>query len=431
MIETKVSISENAERRLRKAWKKLTQYQHYQIPESIEDLKALGHFPYFELGNFWVFANDFVKKTVGTISELLREEMGPHRFATATIVDIIREELKTHFSGNEGRPFEWHFDRILAAIKSRDHRRQYIRIVAGLELKSLDEVSYGSWTIRNFSEQEATQFLNLGSAAEDWRAHMGNVLKREFIGKTCILVNSCGDEEQSRLNADRIAKYAINCLRLLMSIHAAPINAQHVIGISLDTPAGHNTTACSFDFDSQYHGVVLDWPSRQKYGLKAENIQHLRDIPGVDQMWSLIEKENRSDLEDSLVTAITWFGEAQKENDFHVTYVKYWTSIEALVTGHEKEQIVSRLKRAIPVLVSQGPGDVPSRSQVNKAYDLRSKILHNGSQVRLGAADLNQICNWAWQCIIVSLHLTTRGYKTRQQVEEQSNRISVRRESAS
>jgi hypothetical protein len=426
MTETKVNISESAEKRLRHAWKKLTQQQHYLVPQTPEDFKKLGPVPYFEIRGQWIFAKDFVKKTVSEIADLLRAEMGPDRFATSTIVEIIRGEIGTHFSHQEPSSFEWHRHRILENIRSRDHRRQYLRVVAGLKLKNLNQVSFGSWTICHLSEERAKEFSALGSAAEDWRAHVESVLK-DFVGKACIIVESRGDNEQSRLNAERIGRYAVDCLRLLMSMHAAPIGAQHVIGISLDTLRQHKITGCSFDFDTQYHTIRFDsdYP-RQNYSLRTENIQKIEEIVGTEQMWSLIEKENRTDLEDSIVTAITWFGEAQQETDGHLAYVKYWTCLEALVTGHEKEQIVSRLKTTIPILVSQGPGEVPSKSRVDKAYDLRSKILHRGSRARLTAPDLNEVCNWAWQCIIVSLNLMSRGYETRQQIEEQARKIASR-----
>jgi hypothetical protein len=146
----------------------------------------------------------------------------------------------------------------------------------------------------------------------------------------------------------------------------------------------------------------------------------------ANHLWSLIEKGDLTDLEDSLVTAVTWFGDAQQETDDHLAFIKYWTALEALVTGHGKERLVSRLKTTIPVLLAQSAkAEVPSRSRIESAYDLRSKIIHRGSRFILRRKDLNQVCNWTWQCIVTMLNLTTKGYKTRQQVEQHASKINL------
>jgi hypothetical protein len=428
-MSSEESISKSLEHKLRHSWKKLTQHQHYLVPETIEDFKTLGPVPYFEIGNRWVFAKDFVKKTVRDVSELLREEMGRDRFAINTIASVVRDELETHFSGKEPHLFEWHVKRILNAVRSHDHRREYVRVVAGLKLKDLDQVACGSWRIWQFSEEHVKEFSGREMGAEDWHQHVEDILKTTYVGKTCISVNCRGDAEQSRLNAGRVANYVTNCLRLFICVHAAEGHFQHEIGIGLEVPNPDKTIAVSFDFDRQVHAIQMGYDSyRQGYNLNARNLQIIRETLHADRLWSLIEKEDLTDLEDSLVTAVTWFGDAQQEPDSHAAYIKYWTALEALVTGHEKERLVSRLKATIPVLISQSSkAAVPSKSRVENAYDLRSKILHRGSRANLRSSDLDQVCNWAWQCILVVLDLTTRGYKTRQQVEEQASKISIKR----
>ena len=423
------SVSKNLEHKLRHAWKKLTQHQHYLIPETLDDFKTLGPFPYFEIGNLWIFAKDFVKETVIDISELLRKEMGRDRFAVNTIARIIRDEIKTHFSEKEPHPFEWHLKRILTAVGLHDHRREYVRLVAGLKLKDLDQVTYGSWRIWQFSEEHVKEFSGRDIGPEDWHQHVEDILKTNYVGKTCISVNCRGDAEQSRLNAERVANYVINCLRLFICVHAAEGHFQHEIGIGPEVPNRDKTISVSFDLDRQVHTIQMGHDSyRQDYNLNARNLQIIRESLHADQLWSLIEREGLTDLEDSLVTAVTWFGDAQQEADSHAAYIKYWTSLEALVTGHEKERLVSRLKSTIPVLISQSSkANVPSKSRIENAYDFRSKILHRGSRTELRKSDLNQVCNWAWQCILIALHLTTRGYKTRQQVEQQASKISIKR----
>lgn len=285
-MSSEESISKSLEHKLRHSWKKLTQHQHYLIPETREDFKTLGPVPYFEIGGLWVFAKDFVKETVWDVSELLREEMGRDRFAASTVAEILRDELKTHFSDKEPRPFEWHLKRILTAVGSHDHSRQYVRVVAGLKLKDMDQVAFGSWTIRCFSEEHVKEFSSRDSGPEDWRQHLEALLKTNCVGKTCISVNCRGDEEQSQLKAEHVANYVINCLRLFMCVHAADGHLQHEIGIALEAPIRDKTISFSFDVDRQMHTIQPGYGSiRQGYSLNARNLEIIRESLHADRLW--------------------------------------------------------------------------------------------------------------------------------------------------
>ena len=103
--------------------------------------------------------------------------------------------------------------------------------------------------------------------------------------------------------------------------------------------------------------------------------------------------------------------------------MKYWVSLEALITGYKGGNETKRLKTAIPILLSQGSASVPSKKEVERMYKVRSNLLHGRKASRVRRSDLNKLCGWACFCIVCYLSLRERGYTTRQQIHEQAERI--------
>ena len=137
-----------------------------------------------------------------------------------------------------------------------------------------------------------------------------------------------------------------------------------------------------------------------------------------------------TDLEASVLSSISWLGDAQQEIDMNMAYVKYWIAIEALITGHEKgtkdASLNVRLKNAIPLMLSQFTKDIPTKTAVDKAYELRGKVVHSGNIEDVTLKDLNKVCKWATGCISVCLNLINLNYKSRQQVEEQLKKFYLK-----
>jgi hypothetical protein len=425
-MTNEAGISKRLERKLRRHWAKLTEGRNYLVPETREDFTSLGPFPYFRLGNLWVYAKESIRETVAKASEELRAELGPDLLSLASISDAIRSEIQIHFSQEEPQPFEWHLERLLSAIRAHDHRRLSIRAICGLKLTGMDEFSHGCWKIIRLSEQAAADLVRQDIGPEKWHEQLSSVMEKGFIGKTCILIEQRGDADQAGLKSDRVARYVLNTLRLFISIHASQAGLQHRFGVHLDAPGHQTITQFSFDLDAHRYNLHHAFNShRQEYTLTAESLRIIRENWQADQLWALLEKVPRTDLEESVVTAVAWFGGAQAESDSHLGFVKYWVAMEALVPGSEDEKVVVRLKKFVPILVSQISREVPSKTKVAKAYDLRSQIMHSGSRVELTQEKLNEVSNWAWQCIVTALYLSSRGYATRKQVEEQILRIDA------
>lgn len=404
----------------------LTNEKNYLIPETAEDFRKVGIVPFFEIGSVMVFAQDKVKTVVSKTAERLREELGVERFSLQTVYEALREEIQSHFSEKKAKSFEASLDSILAAIQSKDSEREHTRIVCGLVLKDFNCLSFGCWSIRRLDEPTIEAVVDRAAGNEGHQEHVRRFLTNRLKNKTVITVRCRGDQEQSRIQAEHIARYLLNVFRLLVSIHAMSKDAQHFFEIQLDSSDNQSVPSFSFDTSSGAYTTqigldILQY--RQDYELTSQNLTILRDSWGADYLWNLVEQVARNDIQDSLLTAVTWFGDAQQERDPQVAYVKYWTALEALITGHEKGRQEARLKVVIPILIRQHAKNAPTKTQISKAYDLRSRIIHRGSLAQVRRSDVNTLCRWTAECIATFVKLALRGYETRLKVEDHSDAI--------
>ena len=422
VTKDKIELSASLQRRLAREWQMLTNEKNYLIPETPEDFRKFGPFPFFEIGSVMVFAKDNVETAILKIAESVREEVGVDRFSLQTVYQALREEIKSHFSEKKGKSFA-NLESILNSIQSKESEREHSRIVCGLVLKDFNHLSVGGWSIQRLDEASIKVLADRVKENERHREQILKFLNNRLKNKTVITVRCQGDEEQSRMRAEHISRYVLNVFRLFIVVHMKSKNAQHFIDIQLDSMNNDSVPSFSFDTASRSYtmriGVdILQY--RQDYKLTSRNLTILRESWNADYLWSLVERLTRNDIQDSLVTAVTWFGDAQQERDPHVAYVKYWTALEALITGHEEGRQDARLKIVIPILIRQHSKNVPTKTQVSNAYDLRSKVIHRGSLAQVRRADVDTLCRWTAECITSVVTLSLRGYQTRSDLEKHS-----------
>lgn len=408
-----------------KLWADLVDGNRYQIPETPEDLQKLGPFPYFTIGHKWVYASDEVRCTLLKFAEVIRNKLGPDIFSLSTVADAIRDEVKSHFSSDQAKPLTERVASIIDTVVLHNRRRLFLRVLHGLDMHGISEIAHGSWRIVRLTNELVEEFASRDVGDDLWKSHIRDFLKDAFLGRTCILVECTGDREQARAKAAEIAQFVVNSFRYFASIHLTGVGRAHVTGLRLDEPSRHRGVDTFEQTLEKYESTILgaDKESRQAYPINQENLARLRADWDAESLWSLAEKTNRTDLEQAIVTAVTWFGDAHNEEDVQVSYVKYWIALEALVTAHRRGRVSGRLKEGIRVMLKHAMGMDVNKSEIQRAYGLRSEIAHGVCRSLTTWRDRNIANQWACQCIALCLRLCGYGYTDRQQIEHQTARI--------
>jgi hypothetical protein len=422
----KIQITPKINQEFNKNWKKITSNSAYLVPETVDDFKSLGPFPYFEIKNLWVFPKEHTADAIRHFTKYVHKIVGGNLFSWETVSSAIREEIKLFFETQSKHNNDWHLNHLLESISSKNKKRIFIRSISGLKIENFDGIHRGIWQLIPFSEKEINKYSNLETDNDKWKLQVKEYLTKNFKNKTCLLIESSGDLDTAKKIAQKIASFVVNTFRYFICVHTIGAGRVHDVGIMLDSLcSNHGLNSFSFDKENNT-STMLGYGSkyRQEYPLNKENLDILKSEWGADKIWNLNEKEELNDLESSIIASILWLGDAHQENDINSAYVKYWIAIEALLTGHKKEDVTNRIKNTIPIMISQVSQDLPSKTKVDKAYELRCKVIHCGIQDIVNKSDLTEVCAWATQCLSVCIQLLDMGYTDRKQIEIQADRMN-------
>src|SRR5438309_4459050 len=275
--------------KLRQIWSKLSDGENYLIPESIEEIKVLGPFPFFQIKQTPIYAKDVdsTQRAFYDFAGELRSFMGENRYSSATLIEATRNQIRENFSCEEQKPFEWHLCQVISLAQAQNKLRLFVMALDGLDLIDFHEIQAGSWRLVDFTKDEAKMHLDKISGDHQWKEHISQLFANEFIGRKCILVAAQGDREQARLNADRTARFVINTLRYAICIHLAHVSRAHECGI--DSPSGTDSWSFKYfqyELDSGEAWLGRGARQRQNYKLNAANRRKLKAEWDFDAVWS-------------------------------------------------------------------------------------------------------------------------------------------------
>jgi len=358
----KIEITPKIKQEFNTNWKNVTSDSAYLIPETIDDFKSLGPFPYFEIEHIWVFPKEHTSDAIRHFAKFIYKIVGEEYFSWSTIYDAIRDEIKLFFTTQPKQANEWHFDHLLNFIFSKSKKRIFVRSISGLKIAGFDGIHRKCWHIIPFTESEISKFSEQESADNNWKSHVQEYLTKNYKDKICILVEAEGDLETAKKKANAIASFVINTLRYFVCIHISHTGRVHDVGITLDAPnRNQGLNAFTFDLESKASTMFgYGTKFRQEYPLTKEHFDTIRSQWGADSLWGINEKDELNDLEASILSSIAWLGDAHQEDEINSSYVKYWIAIEALLTGHKKEDLTARIKSTIPIILSQFGQELPT-----------------------------------------------------------------------
>jgi hypothetical protein len=426
-MEIKPKIKE----KFNKTWKKITQesaYQNYETANT-NDLKVIS--PLFVFSNQWFFPKEHTSDSICLLTNLIHEIVGNKYYTWSTVYAAIQDEIRLFFNAELKQKNEWYLDHLLNSIALKNKKRILIHSISGLNLDGFEGIHRNVWKHIRFNEDDVENFSGRDSGDDKWKNDIKKHLLERYKDKVCIVLEVKGDLETAKKEAYKIASFIVNTFRYFMCYHLSNTQRIHDVGIKLDS-SKTNQASSIFSFDTENIASTMSFGDhilRQEYPLNKLNFDVIKNQMNADKLWNLYEKDKRNDLESSIISSVTWIGDAHQEEDINSSYIKYWISIEALLIGHNKNSdITPRIKNIIPVMVSHYSHHIPTRGEIDKAYNLRCKVVHCGAQDIIKPYDLNKVCVWAILCLRVCMHLLNKGYTSREQIEIQTNKINEKKD---
>lgn len=426
-------LNEKDRSKLGRLWNKVLDPKGYLVAESMDEYKQLsdrhGIFPFIMESRIHAFATDETKHAFQELVSNIRFHAGKEIFSWKAVHEAIKNRLIRALVYGEHAKAGQMIKEVAASLQETVHPHKLLLPITGIELMHC-VIENQNWKIKHCNEDEINKFSSNLSEDSNWKDHVNKILSDEYNNRAFFEINLIGEIEQAADNAFFQLKYILNTLRYAALMHAENHYNARTVRIEINaSSSSRKGRMLNLREDTGSVGFrSVPGESARPFKITKENLDAYCQNFRLHDLWNLYVQEEKSDLEAAIIDAVTWIGEAQNDNYAHIAFIKYWTSLEALVTGYQKNEITDRLKTALPILLSQIIGkNPPSKNAVCKMYSLRSDMLHGRGLTDINYSDLCTVSSWASDCLFVCLELRSRGYNTRASVFEQSDRMSKRK----
>lgn len=223
---------------------------------------------------------------------------------------------------------------------------------------------------------ECGNAVKAGSFAD---RHIRNI--REYYGAygwvASVNVAPC-HKTVSKARAERTVDAALDVLRLLVPGYSQKYRRANA----------PNTPSKTFELVSNQGGEIQATVHLEAKGAPAGERWHVWMLNEASEFWDKFERaisalvgdEKTDDLNQRLLDAVNWFGQAVVENNPAAKVVKYTAALERLtVTGHVKPGELEKLIIARVAMLNQDRTDKTQetiRKEIGELYQYRSDLMH-------------------------------------------------------
>ncbi|OYD16855.1 hypothetical protein CH333_02480 [candidate division WOR-3 bacterium JGI_Cruoil_03_44_89] len=279
-------------------------------------------------------------------------------------------------------------------------RYYLIDIIKDLELAhDVKWIELGKTRILPFTEYQIKKYKDI----------IANIkLLKNIKGTLCAITEvEANDREQAYQKGRTYIHKIISVLRLFLDTY---YNGSVRVVIGLE-PVIHPSPDYLLP-DTSGHPSHSHW--REVGIIDKDRIKEF-NMGGLKKVCSLCDKNNPSELESSLISAIEWFSMGLLAVNKAMQYVCYVTALETLVTEHSNEKgINAQLAERVPFICWKRRKDVSTRLDLSKRmrdiYNKRSNILHSGYQ-KISNREIRELNSISRHCIQQFIPMVVLGTK--------------------
>lgn len=392
---------------------------------TIEDIKRLGIFhPTIRFEKKQLYLSNEGIEALRRLSNLIYSRKFFEGFVSKQ--DIINKVKECYEKWIErlqqptGQEFtEEVIDSLFAIVKDYG----FLILVEGLDLKDQNAIQLGSVRIQR-SDRALMESVKFEGYLEF------EPIYEMFKDGLWLIGQSRGSVDIASENFDHRAFLTIGIIAVYGSIlYQGAIWRSRVRAVT--SPLEHRKAVASLRWEvgGKNPSLRRNWGKEQELSLNSVSIAYLTKECFLEQLASLPDKNNRSDLEDAIIRSLYWFADAYRDRNHIMQFIKLWSCAECFFTIEKEEIAELNAKGIASILAFAGyqiiePQEYPKfKGRVKRSYDLRSKALHRAKFRHIETSDLNDLSFWIAWVIISMVALSERGYKTLQQVHEQITQL--------
>jgi hypothetical protein len=417
------------------------------LPEKKEDVFRINinSQPYFLRDEHKHILEEIVREILSLYNE--RSSIVSPDTVYNSINQFIESEMRARKEGSAYNKKS--FDSILFTelkqiIENEITSFEFFSIVEGIEIKNIETISCGNVELFVFEKKHCDEFTNSFHAnkipkdSENFQETQ-KYFHENFLGKVCMKSTAYGDEKTAKQKSYRQMREVINFFRYIICLLIHERASENIAKINILSET-YKETDVSLIKRNKDNQLFLSWgrgrKSREKFCIDKNRMDDISsDLEGFSQIIS--SDSSITEVEESILKAIYWIGEAQNEFDLDIAFIKYWTAIECMF--NQKQEITKSLAKGVTIsIIFNGYQDIQDTNNVDdakliykeieKLYDKRSLIIHQGktylTKQVIDEHDISAICKYAAWSVLNMFYLRSIGYVTRDEIKKQIDRLS-------
>lgn len=308
------------------------------------------------------------------------------------------------------------------ALVAKVREYEFLALIEGIDIGDQDAVDLGTVRIRRHDRAllEEVKFggnLTLNSIYDQFKDHLW------------IIARSRGSHSIAQRQAEEKISLTVGILAVCGAVLYKGAIWRTCVR-PLISPAEHRSAVSQLSWEvGENPSVSRSWGNEQNLQINSEAINRLKQDCYLEQLCSLLDRTDRSELQDALVRSIYWFADAYKDRNPTMQFVKLWSCAECFF-AIEKDGVTELNAQGIAAVLTfesyriVEPRNYASfKTRLKKMYKLRSKAVHRAKFGHIEFADLNDFSRWIAWLIFSMVALSEKEYKTLRQVQEETVRL--------
>lgn len=395
------------------------------FPKTIEDLKALGFFsPKIKVGNKEIYLSVDGRTALRRICDIINQSKTYENLLTySDIYKVVLHEIERWLSDQlvpNDVEFLTPLDKLLS---EKIDTHTFVCKIDGISFDNIDNIVAGSREIRKYED-------DLIEDISDVPDNISEAINKEYSGNWVVLGSEKGSSAVAQEKFFHNAELLLSIFRLFSCAFYG--RAIHNINIRLINNCSHAFGPAScFGWPNSTKSISFTryFRSEQDFKINKDLLEHLIADCFFKELHSLIDKQDRTEVEDAVIKSLYWIGEAQKDPSPAAAWLKLWSCLECFFTLGDDE-ITEKNARGISSILLYGGylhdkyDDYDKvKKKIKNFYKLRSKIVHRAEFTHIDLILLEELSYISAWIIVSMVSLADRGYTTLSQVQEQIERL--------
>lgn len=338
----------------------------------------------------------------------------------------IAEEIFERYSGwvlRSGKPNGQEFtDDVLSALRAKVKVHELLIAIEGIDLVDQETIDLGSMRICK-ADRKLLEGVELGGILNpDWVYGL-------FQDKLWLTGRSEGSPAVALRRFEHRAALTVGLLAVCGALlYKGAIWRSHVRLASSPSSRATWSILCWERGGAEPH-LINSGEGTQNLPLNAESITYLRRVCFLDRIMALLDEVQRTEVQDAIVRAVYWFGDAHGDRNPVMRFIKLWTCVECFFAIDDTEITEANARGFATLLTFVGYGIIEPKDylkfkrRLKSLYELRSRAIHRAEFDLVENADLEEFSHWVAWMIVSMIALAERGYGTLAAVKNQALRL--------